>query len=485
MDMKKTTALLLALLLLLPLFAGCSEKSAEKPETQAAAEPSAGTPTEAAAAEEETETTILDTLPTYDFGGGTVRTMAKEDSWWQYIDLYVEEITGEIINDSIYNRNLAFETKYNAEFVIDHPSSVLTSTRQAVTAGDASYDFVVPSLTDGSQLALEDSLFDLKTISGLDLSNRAWDQNANYWYSVCGKLYYGVSDISLGKNECAWIYMFNKNLLNQYQMESPYDLVREGKWTLDKTLEMMNTASADLNGSGEPDAGDMYGLATHNVNYYALIVSGGQPVTVKDNEDIPHMNIDNEAFVDIYDYIAANFVDKSKTVMEYEGETFIDGHALLCGQVMACVRLFREMEDDFGIVPTPKRDEAQEKYYSYLIPYDVYACCIPISAADPERSGTAMQALAIYSADMLTPAYYEITITGKGLRDPDSAEMLDLILDSALYDLGRLYNWGDFANSLPGNIESKINITTAYKRKAKAIEKEVEKTVNTIQSNNN
>ena len=43
-----------------------------------------------------------------------------------------------------------------------------------------------------------------------------------------------------------------------------------------------------------------------------------------------------------------------------KGRHLLDGRALLCGQVMAYVRLFRPMEDDFGIIPLPKYDEAQK-----------------------------------------------------------------------------------------------------------------------------
>lgn len=395
-------------------------------------------------------------------------------------------MNGETLNDAIFDRNAAFMAEYNADFKVIESSSITNDIRTAVSSGDAVYDFSVPSLDVGAALAGEDQIINLSAIESIDFTNEAWDQNAVNYFSIANKLYFGVSDISLGKNETTWIYFFNKNLLTEYGLENPYDLVRESKWTFDKSLEMMAVASNDTNGNGVPDEGDHFGLATHNTNYYALMIAAGQPFATKDpTEDIPVINLNSEMYVTVYDKLKEYFTDETQTVMEYEGQTFIAGNALLSAQVMGCVRLFRDMEDDFGIIPVPKYDEAQEQYYSYMIPYEVHAAIIPVSASDPERSGVAIQALSIYSDHYLTPAYYETVITGKGLRDMDSWEMLDLILDSAIYDLGRMYDWGGFASGIASSIENKREISSSYKRKAKAIQSSLEETIENIRNNNN
>ena len=43
---------------------------------------------------------------------------------------------------------------------------------------------------------------------------------------------------------------------------------------------------------------------------------------------------------------------------------------------------------------------------------------------------------------MYVPAYYDVALTGKHIRDEDSAEMLDIILDGRVFDLGYIYNVG-------------------------------------------
>ena len=443
-------------------------------------------------AEETVAPTILDTLPKDDFGGDTITILARSDSWWQITRISATEINGEIINDAIYNRNLDFEAKYNANLDIQEiPDSLVSPVRNVVLAGEDLYDLVLPNLSDSAVLAGEDILFDLNQVDTIDFTNPAWDQNAVKFYSLAHKLYFGVSDISLGKNECAWIYMFNKRLMEDYSLGDPYQLVRDKQWTFDKSLEMMQAASADLNGNGVADYNDdRFGLQTHDVNYYALLISAGQVLAEKDGDDLPYMNVKTEKFVDVFNKIKDNFVNTTQTVMEQGSEPFltgpfVSGRALLCGQVLACVRLARGMEDDFGIIPTPMYNENQESYYTYVIPYDVFAVSIPVTAADSERSGMAAQAMAILSDYYVTPAYYDVTITGKALRDENSEEMLDIILNSAVYDMARMYNWGSFASGLANDIKGQKDFASGFARKEESIDKAIQKTIDNFLANAN
>ena len=66
----------------------------------------------------------------------------------------------------------------------------------------------------------------------------------------------------------------------------------------------------------------------------------------------------------------------------------------------------------------------------------------------------------------MTPAYYDITITGKGLRDEESAEMLDIILKSTVYDL-RVCMTGNIASGIQTNIIAQKEFASFYAKREK------------------
>lgn len=442
--------------------------------------------TSAEIASGEETTSILDTLPNVNLENITVRALARKSSWWQLTEISYDELNGEVINDAIYNRNLKLESQLRINFEVEHVDSVGNTIRSLILANDDQYDFIIANMNESATLAAEDMFINLNKISALDMKNPAWDQNANDYFTIAGKLYYGVSDISLGKNEAIWCYMFNKTLINDYSLEDPYQLVRGGKWTFDKSHEMMSVVTKDLNGDGKMTAdSDQYGLATHEVNYYGLMIAGGEPLAGIGSDGLPEITVGDERFTAVYDKISTLFPKNDMTIIEYEGQTFIAGRALLCGQVLACVRLYRGMEDDFGIIPMPKFDDMQEQYYTYVIPYDIFTASVPITVKDQEISGVVLQTLAILSDFYVTPAYYDITITGKGLRDEESAEMLDIILKSTVYDLARMYDWGTIASGLTGNIIAQKEFASYYARREKTVLADLEKTIEAFSANVN
>jgi hypothetical protein len=133
----------------------------------------------------------------------------------------------------------------------------------------------------------------------------------------------------------------------------------------------------------------------------------------------------------------------------------------------------------------PKYDDAQEQYYTYVIPYDIFSASVPVTVKDPDVSGTVLQAIAILSDYYVTPAYYDITITGKGLRDEESAEMLDIILGSTVYDLARMYDWGTVASGLTNNIIAQKEFPSFYAKLETKTTAALEKTIEVFAANKN
>ena len=121
----------------------------------------------------------------------------------------------------------------------------------------------------------------------------------------------------------------------------------------------------------------------------------------------------------------------------------------------------RDSETDFGILPIPKYDAEQADYGHLVAPFHCQFLCVPFFIEDAERTSGILEELAYDGKQYLTPAYYEETLVGQNVRDDESAEMLDIIFSSAIYDIGMYYRVGGLHNSLLNMAMTKKN-TFAY-----------------------
>ncbi|MHB1152419.1 MAG: hypothetical protein ACYCWE_03955 [Eubacteriales bacterium] len=426
----------------------------------------------------------IDLLPSIDFEGTAFRGITENNIWWELTEITVDQIDGEVVNDAIYQRNTLFEEKFNIKLECKYTNYAgsFNEIKNAVLAQDDVFDFVIPPLNDASRLAVQGLLFDLLLIDSLDLTSSAWDQNSIRDLSVAHKLYFVSSDISLGRNESIWIYMFNKRVAEQYNIEDLYQTVKEGRWTFDKCYEVSTLISADLDGDGKVTTADQFGTVTHNSNYYGLIIAAGEMIARKDENDYPYIALNTPEFIKVYEQISSIMSDdfhvsnESKTGERTE-VIFNSDRALFCGQVLACVRLYRGMESDFGILPLPKFNEQQENNYSYTIPFATYITAVPLTCPDFERTGLLLQALALLSDEYVTPAYYDVSINGKYTRDEESITMLDIILGNIVYDLGNIFDWGGLANGLVTQMSRKGEFVSFYSKKEPNVQHSINQTI--------
>ena len=96
------------------------------------------------------------------------------------------------------------------------------------------------------------------------------------------------------------------------------------------------------------------------------------------------------------------------------------------------------MNDEYGILPIPKFDEAQKDYYTYS--HDQYTVfMVPTTVADPEMSGAVLEVMAYESYRSVQPTYYELVLKGRYANDPQSRAMLDRITRNIKVDPSYIY----------------------------------------------
>lgn len=480
--MKKFTAIVLALLMLAVEMLAVSCNNQPDPADTQDVETS-GT---AEATNAVTERLPLNVPENLDFGGNAIKFLVIDDIFngaeWESRDIYEEEDSTDPIASAVYTRNQTLQNKYKTVIIQEEATNTGAVAKRAIDSGDDEFQVLMCDMKSTVGLVQSGQLRDLNSISTMDMSNPWWDQNIAKNCSIGGKLFFTTGDISIMDNDATWVMMFNKKMISDLDLESPYDLVKNNQWTFDKMYELMKAATRDegISGAVEWDA-DTFGFVTHNSSLEAFFYAAGLKIIEKDNEDMP-MFPESVEYKERVDSVLKSSIklwtDKKTTwSADRDGHTaqdlqrvFEEGRGLFLGEVMQLVFRLREMQIDFGLIPYPKYDSKQENY-GHFVHSTAALLSIPVSCRDYEKIGSFVEAMAYESMYTVTPAYYETALTGKYFRDPESSEMLDIILQSRTFDLGsgHLFAWGDVCSVFTNLLgKGSSDYASAYQRRIKA-----------------
>ena len=446
---------------------------------------------------------ILSEAPVKDYDGYDFRILSREaqtaDHHWEANDIVAEEENADLVNDAVYKRNTVISEKYNISISRTDNVDPAALARKAVQSGSDEYDLMFASINATVTAAQNGVLINLKNVQYLDLAKPWYDQNANAQLSIGGKLYATFCDFTIMDKNATWVYLFNKQLIQDLDLENPYKLVNEGKWTIDKMAEMAKAAAKDLDGDGVMTWHDQFGWEGECWNMYAGIIAAGIQTVTKNKEDLPeYAGLGDRgmlAFTKLLSVVGdKNVCLRSDDITNYSGNlwndvmdaSFMEGRILFTNAGMNRVTLFRSMDTDFGIIPSPKLDENQPEYCDTISPAQATALSVPASVSDIERTGIITDALCAESKYTLIPAYYDIQLKTKFARDDESAEMLDIIFRTRSFDLCLIYGWGDltglFSNAMKSNNE---NITSSIEKVEPKIITAIGKTVEAYDKNEN
>lgn len=115
-------------------------------------------------------------------------------------------------------------------------------------------------------------------------------------------------------------------------------------------------------------------------------------------------------------------------------DLFMGNQSLFMDVQMPALTLLRSMETDFGIIPYPKYDESQEKYYGRVGAFDAFV--VDKANSDLERTSAVIEALNSESYKTVLPQYYEVCLKTRTSRDEESEAMLDIVFGNLTIDLG-------------------------------------------------
>ena len=489
----KKLSILLTFILILTFFVACSDSgdtSGNQADTTTAGGDNAVEETTEPADALEARKLISDDLPAMDFGGVEFRISATDKYAYE---MDVESISGDVCDDAVYERNRAVEERFNIKIrnVLTamasndnhgaHPDFIMKS----VMAGDNDFELAALYVYTSEKPILAGCYLNWHDVPYINFDKPWWVSRAVDAFTINGKMYIAAGDLSVTTLTMSYVYLFNKQLAENYNVENIYGTVADGKWTIDYLMTVTKDIYEDLDGDGVAGKTDRYGFMAGTVtDIDAYLPSFDQPI-IEFKNGLPEVVINTEktiaAVEKLYNlyynngtgtYVETNYHDR---LPQFK----VDQAMFVPSRMYEVYDELRDMTSDYGIIPYPKWNEAQANYLTNTLD-NWSAMGIPKTVADIEFVGMIIEALNAESYKTVMPAYYDVALKVKFSRDQESVDMLDIITAGRTYDFSILHsgNLSGLPYMVRGLISGKnSDFASKYASSEKAITNGIAKTI--------
>lgn len=387
------------------------------------------------------------------WGGGDFTILASGYNEDNIQELVSEDKSGDPLSDAVYERNLEFEAKCNLElgFVqAKDKEDAFTQVRKEVQGNNGDIQYITVDHATTASLAIEGNLYNFLDLD-MDLEQYWWDQGT-YSFNLEGNVFFMNGSWNFSDDRLTWCMLFNKKAyeLQAYKGEdaNPYQLVLDGKWTLAKFSTLIQNFSSD-DGDGKWDENDKYGfIATPHYTNAFFFSSGLHYVNLHD-DGYPTMALsdDNSMMLkatELVEQVITIYTSNNATYRAKDFGTsfamFKNNQGLFYGEAVSYViNLNKQYDGAFGVLPVPKYNEKQTDYYTYTMAFSS-TLSIPNNVANTDIIGDITQVFAIRSDKKVRPAFYDIVLTSKSVKDEDSIKMLDILYEHRIYDLANYFD---------------------------------------------
>lgn len=404
------------------------------------------------------------------------------------------------VNLAVDQRNKTVEQQLKVKlnhYREDLGGGLVNHIREYMAGPDSFYDIIGGYQYFDLGLAFGKDAGTLVNLSKLEEEDMIIDVEADYWdtesynlLAYSGANFWITGDLSQTWLSTMFVSFVNKRIWTEYQeaisevtggITDPYQVVYQGKWTIDLWTELNEIVYKDLNTNEKVDDGDQVGFVGYSKNsgINDIVVDGlfsGCHVTFSkvDQSGQPSMNYNNKN-LKAYSAATISLYNESKSLLLYDYvaermvmHVFNDGLALMTINTLSCSEEYlADMEDDYYILPPPKANESQDDYYTTVGDAATqYGIC---SRTPNVQAATAtLEALGYFSKKIVTPKYYDEALKGRYTRGDsvDAAKMIDFIREHIYNDF--VLAWGNSMGAespswyLRKNIGSKSIETTAY-----------------------
>lgn len=416
-----------------------------------------------------------------------------------------EETDKDSIASAIYTRNSSIQERLAVSLKFigqdgdnSNQSKFLKHLDSTVGQNTQTYDLIGAYTMCGGALMIRGYGLDLHETEYFNSDMPWWPDNLTEEATVNNKLYFASGDISTNLLWSMFFVLYNKDLMVSYELNEEYnlyELAESGNWTLETMMELAGNVSGERDGEEGKSKGDLFGFTSSSIYGDAFFFGSGLRTTERDdNGDLilsPTWGSDKtqELLRRLTD-----FFETENAWLSYQDDSwslspfFAQGRALF--DLRPAYYLYQvvnaeesDYEINFGILPVPKYDKTQQKYYTTVgFTYSLYS--IPRDVTDKNRASAVLEAMGSAAYRQTTPVVFEATMKLRYSKDQESGVMYDLIRDSVSFDLGRLlcssFGLGDYKNATYRMFrdalgEGNTNWTSTYKSEEKALQSALNK----------
>ncbi len=372
-------------------------------------------------------------------------------------DWYSDDGFGQTINAAVLRRAEFIKNTYGVElnWINARGSNIANKLSEAVVGGsaDTRYHIAMPRMLEIQSIVATNSIYKVNGNQYVDLTKSYYNQASVEACTAYGNTLFAGGDFSFLDEQTSYMIYYNVALTKGFDsFPNLYQIVKEGKWTVDTMINVAKLLSRNEGDTAWTDD-DIYGYGTTNMSRFYQY-SGLQQVTVLDDEYV--ITLDSPKISTLITKI--NTITSSEWARtEWTGgfgalqKAFEEGRLLFYDEVVQKTDYFNEQTENFktGILPTPKLTEDQDKYFTPCT-YQSVVMCVPKATDDRQMSNYFFEILSYTGQRFVMKAYYDNI---KTKLDPETANdsmqiIKDYIFDGLCYDIGYMDGWNGLLNSV-------------------------------------
>ena len=396
----------------------------------------------------------IDSLPSdLNFGGKKVTILAWSDYTMYEFESPDDTLTADPVNDALYNRNVTVETRLGIE--LDYVYSVGDSTHMSdfikvveADSVDKQYDYIASYSRVAPKLAVDGYLADINELNYIEMTKPWWPKSLVEQSTINDKLFFCSGDISTNLLWFMEATFYNKALIEQYNLDDPYELVKSMEWTMDKLFEMCEN-KGELGDDNKKSLDDIYGMTLYSNNLDDFSIAANL-IPVKNNNGVLELTGDYEsqkmstliekwqAFLASDDIYCENSTKIRNIFFEERAIFMTDRVFVIAGKDNSTNT--SKIEFEYGVIPNPMYNKKQGQYVTNMgYPFTMYSIPAYIEMGDQDMAAAVIECMASESYRQVSPNIFELVMKVKYAYGDEPAEMFDLIKNTVYFDVARIY----------------------------------------------